>query len=372
MRIAIDASRAVNEKAGVGRFTRELIENLLKTDKENQYILLFNFWKDYSEKEKEARKFKKTNSEVIISRVPGVVKERLLTSPFGYVERMKLNADLYLAPTFLDVDLKLKIPQIVVIHDLTIFKFPEHLGENISRRYQKILKKAVAKVFKIVTISESAKKDLMEILEVPPSKIEVIYPGFGGLVPQKSLPLKLKKKSYILNVGTIEPRKNLENLLEGYSMLPTPLKEKNPLVICGASGWRNSAIYKKWQELNLQEKVIFAGYLSDQELAALYQNAACFIYPSLYEGFGLPVLEALSFSLPVITSKVSSLPEVGGRAVSYVDPKNTDEIKRELKKILTNKKYSDKLSRLAKAQAKRFSWEKAAKAFIKVFKSATI
>jgi len=372
MRIAIDATRAVNEKAGVGRFTKELIENLLEIDKKNEYILLFNFWRNFKEKSKEAQKFKRENSEIKISRLPGRIKEGLLSGPIGYVERMKVEADIFLAPTFLDCDLHLKIPQIVIIHDLTVFRFPEHLGMNLSRRYQKINKQVLEKAFKVIAISESTKKDLIDLLDVPAAKIKVIYPGLFQFRPQKSLPLDLKNKSYILNVGTVEPRKNLEILLEGYALLSNHLREQFPLVVVGASGWKNAPIYKKWQNLNLQDRVIFTGFLKDEELASLYQHASCFVYPSIYEGFGLPVLEALDFGVPVITSKVSSLPEAGGKAVIYIDPKKPEEIGRNLKKILTIPKLTYKYQKLGKIQAQKFTWKKTAAEFIKVFKSATI
>lgn len=372
MKIAVDATRAINEKAGVGRFTKDLIDSLLLTDKRNTYVLFFNFWRNYKEKGNLAQRFKKEKVEVKISRFPGKVKEKLQFSKLGYYERMKIEADVFLAPTFLDVDLGLKTPQIMVVHDMTIFKFPEHLGTKLSRKYQKMMEQASDKVFKIIVPSKSTKQDLMDILKIPEAKIEVVYPGFVEMKAKKTIPLKLSKKSYILNVGTIEPRKNLENLLDGYSQLATPLKENYPLVVVGASGWNNTPIYRKYNDLNLQNKVIFTGFLQDEELASLYKNAALFVYPSLYEGFGLPVLEALNFSLPIITSKISSLPEVAGNAALYVDPNNAEEIKEQIKKLLTNEKIRKKLIKKTKFQAKKFSWEKASRQFIKVFKSATI
>ena len=342
MRIVIEASRAVNEKAGVGRIIKELILNLLEIDKKNEYILLFNFWRDFAEKSKEAQKYQGKNCQVKISRFPGKIKERLLASSLGYVKRLKLEADVYLAPTFLDCDFSLKIPQIVIIYDLSMFKYPEFLGRNYTGNFPKLTRLATEKAFKVVAISESTKQDLIDLLDVPKAKISVIYPGLSKFTPQNKLPLGLKSKSYILNVGTVEPRKNLTSLLEGYALLPNHLQEKYPLVIVGASGWKEGPIYKKWKDLNLQDKVIFAGFLSDEELATLYQKTACFVYPSLYEGFGLPVLEAMSFGVPVITSKISSLPEVGGKAAIYIDPNNPEEIKEQIKKVLLNKKFAEK------------------------------
>lgn len=355
MKIALDASRAVNEKAGIGRYVKELIENLIK-DQKNQYKLFFNFVSDYENKKKEAEKFKRENTEIIITKIPGPVKERLLNSRIGFYRVKLKGCDVFLAPTFLDFDISLKMPQVVIIHDLTMFHYPKL---NLSDYFQKKTKLAAEKAQKIVTISSSTKNDLIDFLKIDNQKIEVIYPGlneFPKVVSQ--LPEGLKPKEYILSVGTLEPRKNLKNLLIAYSELPDKLQEKYPLVIVGGKGWSTD---EELKTIGQMKNVRWLGYIGDDVLARLYKDAKVFVYPSLYEGFGFPIIEAMQFGTPVITSNLSSMPEAGGDAAIYIEPKDPKSILSGLQKVLEGKIDETKINKLSKPQAAKFSWEETAK-----------
>lgn len=369
MLIAINASRAVNEKAGVGRVADNLIRNLLNLpageagiDHQNQYLLLFNFFRHRAEKTAAAMSFKQKNSQIRISHWPGRLQEWW----FELDIPKNLPTDVYLAPTFLDVSLGLQIPQVVIIHDLTNFIYPRHAGVEISRRYQDKTRKACAKAAKIIAVSESTKKDIVRLLKIQPDKIDVIYPGQTTFPVGGKLPPKIKPKNYILFVGTIEPRKNLKNLLTAYSLLPTAIRNNYPLVIVGGKGWNNNI---ELAEIGKTPGVNWLGYVSNQELGALYRNASVFAYPSLYEGFGLPVLEAQQFGVPVVTSNVSSLPEAAGEGALLIDPKNPKSISRALQRVLEDKELHQKLSKKARSHAQKFSWEKAARETLEVFKS---
>lgn len=362
MKITINASRAINEKAGVGRVADKLIRNLLKIDQDDQYLLLFNFFRNRAQKEALAQSFKQKNSQIKISHWPGGLQEWW----FNLKSPKNIAGDVYLAPTFLDAQMGLNTPQVVIIHDLTNFIYPEHAGQAISQRYQVKTRKACEVAAKIIAVSESTKKDLVKILNIDADKISVIYPGQTEFPKGGKLPADIKPKSYILFVGTIEPRKNLKGLLSAYGLLPTPLREQYPLVIVGGKGWNNSIELK---EIGRTNGVVWLGYVSDADLGELYKNAYIFAYPSLYEGFGLPIIEAAQFGVPSVTSNLSSLPEAAGNGGVQIDPLDAKSIAGGLQSLLEDKKLYLELSQKALDHAQQFSWEKAAQETLEVLKS---
>jgi len=369
MKIAIDATRAVTERAGIGRITYQLIENLLKTDHKNQYLLFFSYFRKSLEKEKLIQKFKKPNVEIKTYRIPGALKEKIWAWKIPWFNRTLGKSEVLLAPSFLEVNLGVKIPQVVIIYDMTTFLFPDQRGQAVSERLSKRTKIACKKAEKIIAISEATKRDVLNILKIPSSKVVVTYPGLTRLPePAKKLPQGLKEKSYILFVGTIEPRKNLIGLFRAYAMLSAQLQEKFPLVVVGAQGWNTGETYQVLRKENLKDKVIFLGYQDDNMLAKLYREAAVFVYPSLYEGFGIPIIEAMSFGTPVITSNVSSMPEAAGKAALLIDPTEPKSISSALQRVLEGE-FKVSNTQL-KAQANKFSWEKAAKEVLRALEEA--
>lgn len=368
MRIAIDASRAVNESAGIGRYTLELVKKLVEIDKKNQYLLIFSFIRSNFRKEKIIKSLQGPNVETKIYKIPGNIKEKVWGWTIPWFDRLLGDADIFYAPSFFEVNMGLKIPQVVTIYDMTTFLYPAHRGEEVSKRLNLRTKKACKKATKIIAISSSTANDLQKYLKIAKTKIDVIYPGQNQLSePVKNLPGSLKKDAYILAVGTIEPRKNLVGLFKAYSLLPLKIQDKYPLVICGAEGWNTGEIFDTYLRLKLEGKVKLLGFVPDGLLAKLYKEAAVFVYPSIYEGFGFPVLEALSFGKPVVTSNISSMPEVAGKAALLVDPENTKSIANGLQRLLEHKNEADDLSKMAKKQAEKFSWEKTALQTLKVF-----
>ena len=172
---------------------------------------------------------------------------------------------------------------------------------------------------------------------------------------------------YILFVGTIEPRKNIHNMLRAYGSLPMELKQKYKFILVGNRGWGNIKLDKLLVEYNLTSFVQWRSFVNDQELLALYQNAYCLLFPSFYEGFGLPIVEAQSFGVPVITSNISSMPEVVGEGGLLVDPCSIESIKKALKSLLSDKLLRNSLSKKAMINAQRFSWEKTVNTTYNVF-----
>ncbi len=364
MRIAINASRAINEKAGVGRVAYNLIKHLLEIDQKNEYLLFVNFMRGKETKNKIIDTLETHNSQIKISHWPGRLQEEW----FNFNIPKNIKADVYLAPTFLDFQRGLTTPQIVIIHDLTNFLYPEHAGLEISKRYQVKTRLACKNAAGIIAVSEATKKDIIRLLNIDADKITVIHPGQTEFPKDGKLPSNLKPKTYLLFVGTIEPRKNLKNLLTAYSLLPTALKEKYPLVIVGGKGWNNNT---ELQEIGRTEGVKWLGYVSDADLGELYKNAKVFTYPSLYEGFGIPVIEAQQFGVPAVASNISSLPEAVGDGGILIDPRNSKATAEAIEKLLTDDKLYLDLSKKALINTKRFSWEKAAQETLKVLKSVS-
>ncbi len=373
IKIAIDASRAINEKAGIGRYSRELIKKMIAIDKKNDYLLIFTYFRENPAKEKIIKSFRGTNVKTKKMRIPGSWKEKIWRWHFPWPASFLEGSQVLLAPSFFEVNFGLKIPQVVTIHDLATFIFPEQRGLKISKRLSKRTLEAAKLAKKIIAVSASTAKDAQKFLKVPAEKITVIYPGITDFPKvSKSLPAGLQSKTYLLFVGTIEPRKNLIGLFKAYSLLPPKLQSQFPLVVVGAKGWNTGKTEEVLKTLKLAPKVKFLGYLADPVLASLYKEAAVFVYPSLYEGFGLPVLEALSFGTPVITSNISSLPEVAGKAAALIDPEDPKSIAKALQRLLEAKFERESLKNEAQKQVQKFSWEKAAGETIKVLEEVAL
>ncbi|AKM82180.1 TPA: glycosyltransferase family 1 protein [Candidatus Berkelbacteria bacterium] len=371
MTIAIDASRAIIESAGIGRFTKRLVENLLEQDKENKYILIFTYFRNDENKEKAIKAFRRENVEIRTAKIPGALKETLWRGNSGLYNALYKDADVLLAPSFLEYKNGLKIPQVTIIHDMTTFIFPEQRGEDVSERLSRQTLLALKGSKKIIAVSKSTKKDIEKIAGTSENKVKAIYPGLNQLAePAKDLPKDLKKKSYILFVGTIEPRKNLTTLFAAYGMLPPKLIEKYPLMVVGAEGWNTDRIYNSLMATGVKNRIGFLGHVGDKDLSRLYQDAAVVAYPSLYEGFGFPILEAMQFGTPVVTSKLSSMPEVAGSAGVLVNPDDPKSICGGLQAVLEGKISRAQMAKAGKEQVKKFSWEKTAKETIKLLEEA--
>ena len=304
MKIGIDITRAIIENAGIGRYTREMTQNLLKIDHDDQFILLSTHFYESLEKNHRLQMFVAPNVRIKRLKLPGSFKELAWGWPWKWYEKSLENAAVLFAPSFFEVNLGWDLPQVVTIHDMATFLFPDQRGMKVSHQHNKRVKEVCAKAQKIMVVSNSTKNDLVRLLKINSSKIEVVYPGKTEFPTGGKLPTSIESKKYLLFVGTIEQRKNLKNLLQAYQLLSDSTRKEYPLVIVGAKGWHAD------EELNSMgniDGVKWLGYVSDKDLGELYKNAKIFVYPSLYEGFGLPILEAQQFGVPVITSNISSL-----------------------------------------------------------------
>src|SRR3972149_4047180 len=324
MNIGIDANCLLFEKAGIGQYTRHLLTNLLRIDRKNDYFLYFSFLHQRSQREKIIRDFleKSAGSKVKIRILPLPAQwyEWLLATPLPITKLITDPLDVFFSPFAAGIPRNGFAKMVVTIHDLVFIRFPEHRGRKLSNYYLKRHKIALKNSKKVIVPSQATKKDLQDFLKVSPAKIKVIYEAADSrfrVIKKNSSPFKEAlgryfdpEIKYILSVGTLEPRKNLSKLVEAYSLLPLEFKQVYKLVLVGGKGWNNSRLLKTINNLNLRDKVILTGFVSDDDLPYIYNQASVFVSPSLYEGFGLPPLEAMACGTPVIASDDSSLPEV--------------------------------------------------------------
>jgi glycosyltransferase involved in cell wall biosynthesis len=251
-------------------------------------------------------------------------------------------------------------PGVVTVYDLSFLRFP-HAFKTVNRIYLTASTRAtVRRAKRVLTISEHARRDIVRLLSVPEQRVDVTYPAaeerYRIVATAEVDAFRLARglpDAFIFAVGTLEPRKNLVGLLHAYARLGTP---RPPLYVAGGTGWRFSPIFDTVQQLHLQDDVHFLGFVPEDELPLWYNAARLFAFPSLYEGFGLPVLEAMACGTPVITSTAASLPEVAGKAALMVPPNDTDLLAREMERVLDDPQLRTEMRAAGRIQASRFSW----------------
>lgn len=267
----------------------------------------------------------------------------------------------------------------VTIHDLAFKYFPEFFPGKDLRRLNIFTDFAVKNASKIIAVSQSTKKDILQIYpRIKEEKIEVIHHGFDPNLFQKETiekekdkilkKYKLEAKSYILYVGAIQPRKNLGQLIEAFEVV----KEKNPylkLVLAGGRAWMWEDVINKISKSKYQKDIIVTGTIPFGDMVSLYKSAKVFVFPSLYEGFGIPVLEAMASEIPVICARNSSLSEVGGNAALYYEGTSLNDLCQKIKEVLENESFRNQMIAKGKEQIKKFSWDKCAEETLKFIKS---
>src|ERR1700730_3099689 len=251
-------------------------------------------------------------------------------------------------------------PGVVTVYDLSFLRFP-HAFKTVNRIYLTASTRAtVRRARRVLTISEHARRDIVRLLSVPEQRVDVTYPAaeerYRIVAAAAIEAFRLARglpDAFIFAVGTLEPRKNLVGLLHAYARLST---RRPPLYVAGGTGWRFSPIFDTVQMLQLQDDVHFLGFVPEDELPLWYNAARLFAFPSLYEGFGLPVLEAMACGTPVITSTAASLPEVAGQAAVLVPPQDTDRLAQEMERVLDDPQRQMEMRAAGRIQASRFSW----------------
>jgi glycosyltransferase involved in cell wall biosynthesis len=265
-------------------------------------------------------------------------------------------------------------PSVVTIYDLSFLLFPKAFNAA-NRIYLAATTRAAARrARRIVTISEHTRRDIVRLLGAPEEYVDVTYPAVEEryrLLPTDEVhAFRVARDlpdAFVFALGTLEPRKNLIGLLRAYAGMRKP---RVPLYVAGAAGWRFSPIFDTVRQLGLEGEVHFLGFVPEDELPLWYNAARLFVFPSLYEGFGLPVLEAMACGAPVITSTAASLPEVGGKAAVLVPPADTDRITQEMQRVLDDPQAQVELRAAGRIQASRFSWRSMTDQTVATYKKA--
>ncbi|GIW64802.1 MAG: glycosyl transferase family 1 [Patescibacteria group bacterium] len=267
----------------------------------------------------------------------------------------------------------LNIPSVVTIHDLSYLYYPQDFLKKDLYQLKNWTEYSLKKAKKIIAVSKTTKKDIIKNYSIPEEKITVIYNGFEKNIKYQIKDVKNKKikNPYILYVGTLQPRKNIETLIKAFEKFKHFYPEFK-LTIAGKKGWLYEKIFELVKDLGLENDIYFTDYVTDIQLIFLYKNAFCFVLPSFYEGFGIPILEAMSYSCPVIASFASSLPEVGGDACLYFDPENVFDLVEKLKLLKEDKKLAKDLIKKGYQRIKQFSWKKCADETLEVIKGSIL
>lgn len=368
MKIWIDGYEAnVLQRLGSSQVGFELISHLEKIDKKNDYTILLpsapleDMPKERVNFRYKILKPKKLWTQIALPLALYTTKDKpdLIFSPTHYIPRFS------------------PVKRIVTIFDLSFLHFPESFLKKDLWKLKNWTKFSVENADHIITISNFSKKDIISQYGISKNKITVAYPGYdkkefkiqSSKIKIDEVKAKYKLKDpYIIYIGTIQPRKNLIRLMEAVSKI-----ENITLVLVGKTkgegrqGWMYDDILKAPQNLGIEERVIFTGFTKTEDLPYLLSGAKAFILPSLWEGFGIPVVEAMACGIPVIVSNVSSLPEVVGKAGVLVDPYSVDQIEHAIRVIISDKKIREKYVKESLMQAKKFSWDKMAKQILKVY-----
>jgi len=375
MQLGLDVTVLVEDKkTGIGNYVFSLTQALLHLDKKNKYTLLGITPLKASQYIQNLEFKKNPNVNLRVYKMPSKLFHQVFgiwqTINFPPIEFLTGKIDIfhsfdwYFPPS-------LKAKKVATIFDITPLTHPEgHTKANISQ-HKKRLSSIQKKADLITTISQFSKKEIIRALKIPADKIFVAYPGVDK---KKFFPIKNKdrikkvlakynlKPGFILFVGSWYPRKNILRLIKAYNFLKKQGKIKQKLILVGRKSNRLG-------KLPLNKNIVPLGFVEEKDLPFFYNAASVFIYPSLAEGFGIPIIEAMACGCPVVTSNISSMPEAAGKAGFFVNPHQTKEIAKGLIEVLTNRGLTEKMKQLGLIQSKKFTWENCAKKTLKAYKS---
>lgn len=374
MRIGIDCRTMLNpaggERAGVGHYTSALVNALLAyaPAAQDEFVLFV----DHQMPAQVMQEYtKRANVQVV--RLPFSRYKRYL--PFAYshyfvakvLEKQRL--DIFHSPAY-GIPLGYSRPAVVTIHDLAIYRHPEWFRDESGFSQKVLVPQSVRKAAKVIAVSRATEKMITQLFRVPDSRIALIYEGFTR---EARIPVARRaeireqfgiRDRFLFFIGTIEPRKNLERLVKAFDQFMNEHHRRFrdlQLVIAGGRGWKYDQVFRTISRARWSGNIRVIGYVTHEEKVALMQSCTAFVFPSLWEGFGLPVLEAASMGVPVLTSKISSLPEVGGPGALYVNPRNILSIQQGIATLMRSPVRCAQLGAAGRTHARKFSWKHCAK-----------
>jgi len=375
MKISYDGKRAFHNFRGLGHFSRTLIKGMIKYYPDNEYSAFTPVLKD-----ERAIRWKNETPELKVIEPENIVSKSLSTlwrSVFLSGLIRKINPDIYhgLSHELPPGISSLRGKSIVTIHDLLFLRFPEFFPYIDRAVYKKKFSYSCSHADKVLAICNQTKKDLIELLGVPQEKIEVVYQSCDPIFytklsndEKKELQKKLQlPDKYILSVGALEPNKNILNLLKAY--IKGEFKKTHSLVIVGKGKKYKKILEEVISQHSIQSNVFFYEDVAQEHLPGVYSNADLFVFPSFFEGFGRPIVEALFSGVPVITSKGSCFPEAGGEKTIYVDPHSPLELEAAMKSVLTSSHLREEMIEHGKNYCQKFHLKNTSKNLMEVYRS---
>ncbi len=352
MKIAYDLQSTLGHKTGLGYYTDQLVTHVKKIAPTHEFFEINTAKRDYNS------------------------LGRIFYDQITFRQQLNHYRDVDLIhKTAFSPLIKSPVKQVVTVPDLIGMLFPENFGPLARFFWSQYLPFTFKRADFIITISEATRRDVVRLLNYPEDKIKNIYIDCRAefqIIENPTILETVRQKyhfpdKFILFVGTFEPRKNLKNLVEAFARVKNELPDYR-LVIVGKKGWGNEALFTRVKELNLESEIIFPGYVDDADMPGIYNLATMLVFPTFYEGFGLPVLEAMRCGVPVITSNNSSLPEVVGESEVLINPENVDDIVQAVIKVAKlGKSERENFTQKGLKQASQFSWEKCARETLKVY-----
>jgi glycosyltransferase involved in cell wall biosynthesis len=373
MRVAIDYTAAIHQAAGIGRFVRCLVQALAEIDHNNEYLLV------YADPPRGVQPLLPQAPNFTGRRIP--LSDRALAAVWHRlnmpipVELITGPVDIFHSPDFVLPPVRRGV-KVLTVHDLAFLLRPECADAKLREYLEKAVPRSVARADFIMADSVNTQDDLICLLGVPLNKVQVVPGGVESRFKPVEDPALLdgmrRRMSggapFILSVGMIEPRKNLIRLIEGFELLKTRYHAPHRLVLVGKRGWLSDGIYQRAKSSPVAKEILFPGYVADDDLPLLYSSAELFAYPSLYEGFGLPPLEAMACGTPVVSSSSSSLPEVVGGAAIMVDPEDSEGLAEAMANALANTVLRRQMIAAGIEQSGRFTWKASAEKLLQIYK----
>jgi len=375
MNVAIDALPLLSPSTGIGRYTRELVLQFYASQDVRPFLHYGLRWSTELREAPVAGIVTAKNAfKRVVPQSYEIMRALRQVSFWAGARRHRINV--YHAPNFMP--LAFSGPTVITVHDLSFLRYPEtHPAERV-RVMNRRVPRAIASCDYVLVDSEFVRQEVLDVYRTSPEKVVTTHLGvserFRAMTREQTRPVLerhgLQHGSYVLSVGTLEPRKNLAGTLEAFCRLPTPLQKRFPLALVGMVGWHMKQLAPRLRELSAEGTVRTLGYVPDGDLPYLYAGAGAFIYPSIYEGFGLPVLEALAAGVPVVTSNRASLKEVAGTEAAALEPDDFAGLSEALRKALEHD-LGDAAGRARRiAWARSFSWRRCAEQTLAVYRRA--
>jgi glycosyltransferase involved in cell wall biosynthesis len=364
MRIGIDAHFASYELRGIGKYVLQLVSRTIQTDQSNEYVVYGDPRMFLEAKGCGKVRFRNPGA------LPYPIWEQLVLPLWAHQDRLEvLHCPANTAPVIIPRNIKL----VITVHDVMYLLTTAVLSASKVRRQQlgkfyrrMVVPRVARRADRIIAVSEFSKQEIVEYLGIVPDRIRVIHEGidphFGLLadviaLPPKDIGGESLEPPFLLALGAGDPRKNTLAAIRVYASRWREFPHREQLVIVGLRDWRASAAYDLVRQLGLEKKVLFAGYVSEELLAWLYKSCCCFLYPTLYEGFGFPLLEAMACGAPVIASDRTSVSEIAGDAAILVDPSSEESIGSALVRLLRDEPLRCQLIQRGRAQVQKFDWQ---------------